>query len=569
MKKIHKLSPRVIAKISAGEVIERPAYVVKELVENAIDAKADYITIQVEEAGLKKIIVTDNGEGMSEEDLKECFKPHTTSKILQEEDLADISSLGFRGEALSSIAAVSDVKIKSRIENVSSGVMIQIQEGKLIKVSPVGVPIGTSVIVERVFGNMPARKKFLKSIKSEFRHIVDVIMHYAIAFPQIRFYLSHDKRIILDFPQNQDILERISMLLGTSILEQLLPVAYEDSYITISGFISRPQINTHSTSKHFLFVNNRAITDRAITLAIKEAYGSLLESKGYPIFILFLTLPYETVDVNVHPRKEQVNFLNNQVLFEHVAQAVLQTLSEYNLTFQSISWKDDLVLGDEDSSRFGNTRSFAGKLLKDSIIPWELKQEVIDSSEVTQLHNVYLLMQTKDGVLLVDQHAAHERILFEQFNRAFQEQRSKEEAFSLPQTIQFEISISDTEILKEYLSFFASFGFEIEHFRGNHFVVSTVPLLFKDRDIVKIILEILEDIRQEKTLKNIDNQTKKMIAYLACKAAIKAGEKVSKGEAKKLVEQLEKTANNATCPHGRPTKIEMTKNQLDRMFRRK
>ncbi len=568
MSKIHHLPPHIIAKIAAGEVIERPAYAVKELIENAIDAKAAYITVQIEEAGLRKIVVTDNGEGMSKEDIQECFKPHTTSKISDEENLVGITSLGFRGEALSSIAAISTMTIKSRTENESSGSLVSLKNGNIEKISPIGMPVGTSITVDNLFHNVPVRKKFLKTPTTEFRHILEIIMHYAISFPNTRFFLSHNKKIIVDLPKNQNLLERIRMLLGNDVFAHLLPLRYEESYVTISGFISKPQITTYVTNKHFIFINQRKVTDKLITTAIKEAYGNLLETTAYPIFILFLTMPYEMVDVNVHPRKEQVSFVDNKIIFDAVRKAVRETLQKKNITFSNMNW-----LIDETSNKLslhdGNTRSYAGKLLKNLVLPSvENETTIIKSSDIVQLHNLFLITQTSTGFIFIDQHAAHERILFEKFSEEFKKQKNKNNVYHLSNPITFDVSFSDNEVLSENIKLFETLGFIIEHFQGNTFKINAVPNLFQDRNPVTLIKELLDDLVQEKQTKSIDQASHRMLAYLACRSAIKAGDKITKSRAKELLEDLEKTPNNAICPHGRPTKIEMSLKEVNRMFKR-
>ncbi len=567
MKKIHQLSLPVIAKIAAGEVIERPAYAVKELIENAIDAHANYITIQIEEAGLKKIVVTDNGEGMEKEDIQECFKPHTTSKLSSEEDLLAISSLGFRGEALASIAAISTLTIKSKSLNAVAGTMIRIHNGKVLEVLPVGMPSGTSIRIDNLFSSVPGRKKFLKSIRTEFRHIVDVVMHYTLAYPTIRFFLTHDKRIILDAPPNQSIGERISLILGKQIFNQLIPFSYSEENITLSGFISHPQLTTQSTQKQYLFVNKRSVVDRHISSIIKEVYGNRLAATTYPIYIIFLSIPFEMVDVNVHPRKEYVLFVNSGVVSEHIVTAMNRALNTVHAIFSAQYKNSELVLG--DSFRSGNTTSFAGRTLKEVTSPWQLKRELLDSTLIMQLHNVYLVVSTKYGMLLVDQHAAHERILYEQYQRAFIKQKQSKKIFTYLEPIQFEVSLSDAELVQEHRALFTTLGFNLEHFHDTTFLLRSVPYLFQDRDCTQLLLDVIDTIRQEKSTDDIDKQTKRMIAYLACRSAVKAGDKLTRDESKNLIEQLEKTENNATCPHGRPTRIEMRLEELHKIFKRK
>ncbi|HSW87833.1 MAG TPA: DNA mismatch repair endonuclease MutL [Candidatus Saccharimonadales bacterium] len=561
MRTIHQLPQQVISKIAAGEVIERPAYAVKELVENAIDAKADYITIHIEEAGLKKISVTDNGIGMTKEDLIECFKPHTTSKISSEEELIGVTSLGFRGEALSSISAISNLTIKSKTKAASEGTEVGIKNGVVEKVSPVGIPIGTTMHVEQLFHTVPVRKKFLKTQATEFRHIVEIVTQYALAFPKIRFFLTHNKKIILDLSKNQTLTDRMKLLLGKDIFEQLIPIAAKDSYLTIQGYLSKPQLTTTTISKQFIFVNNRRVHDKFISAAVKEAYGNLLEQHSYPLFVLFLTIPFERVDVNVHPRKDQVNFVNRKALIDQIQAEIRETLEKQNITFHKPVFF---------SPRSGSTNSFAGKLLKDSVTPWGRKSDKINNNApIEQLHNLYLVTQSTHGMIMIDQHAAHERILFEQFSKEFKEKKQLFSIYTLPKPETIELSITDKELLLEHTEIFTQLGFTIDTFQGNTLLISTIPNFLKDREIKEYIRELLDTFSEEKNVTEIDNQTKKMIAYLACRNAVKAGDKLTRQEMKDLVKKLEETKNNETCPHGRPTKIIVSLQDLHKLFKRK
>jgi DNA mismatch repair protein MutL len=562
MKKIQQLSPEVVAKIAAGEVIERPVFAVKELVENAIDAGADSISVHIEESGLKKIVVIDNGEGMSPEDLKESFKPHTTSKISKADELGHIQTLGFRGEALASIAAISRLTINTKVSNGSAGASAIVKNGKFEKISPIGMPTGTSVTVEHLFYSLPVRKKFLRSPRTEFRHILDLLVSFAFSYPHIHFLLTHNKKTMLDLPKTEDQLSRIEKLLGRDIFSALIPVTYKDSYIAITGFLAKPALTTRTPSKQFLFINNRLVSDKGISQTLKSSYGSLLANTVYPICLLYFSLPYEMVDVNVHPRKEVVRFVDNSLLLDATRRAAAQTLARYDLTpetsFESLFLHDAV----------GSTQSFAGRLLKEKKLPWKLSETTIDYQTVTQLHNLYLFVPTNNGFVLIDQHAAHERILFEQLLLEFAQEKKKYALFHFPKPGIFDLSISEKELLLENLEVLQSIGWEIEHFRDNTFVIRSLPVLFQDRDYVKLLGEILEDIRQDSLQKSLDDISQRMIAYLACRGAVKAGDFLTKKQTKELLEQLEKTPNNASCPHGRPTKVSIDLEQINRLFKR-
>lgn len=560
MTKIHQLSSHIVAKIKAGEVIERPAFAVKELIENSLDALADSITIEIEDSGLKKIVVTDTGEGMSREDLALCFKPHTTSKLQTEEELLSIKTLGFRGEALASIAAISTITIQSRTKNTPIGYEVTIQSGRVDEIKAVGMPVGTRIIIHNLFASIPGRKKFLKSKRTEFRHILDTVLHYALSFPSVRFLLKHDKRIVLDIAKNQTVHDRIPYIVGEYIFSQFVPVTYQDSYITISGFITKPHLTTSTQQKQFLFINKRTVSDKSVSTAVKESYGSMLDASSYPVFLLFITLPHEMVDINIHPRKEQVSFVNPTFIFEHVKEAITQTLTHNNLTFGNISWKKDFL------ETPGKTTTLAALLLKETVLSKESLVKNIQKKDLHQLHKLYIVVSTNNGFVIVDQHAAHERVLFEKLQKEFTKLKKKH-AHTLQKPIPLTFSVSDATILKEQKKMLLKLGFTLKPVKDTSFILYTIPLLFKDRDYQKVLQEIIEDLRQNR-LTTLDSQSHTMLAYLACHAAVKSGDSLEQSHMKELLEQLGKADNNYTCPHGRPTRIELTLEQLHKFFKR-
>lgn len=564
MQTIFALPHNIIAKIAAGEVIERPSFAVKELIENAIDAKADLIQIHVEEAGLKRITIIDNGVGMTEEDLELCFLPHTTSKLREEHQLTNIQTLGFRGEALSSIAAISDMIIQSRTADAAGGTVVRLKGQHVDEIAPIGTPVGTIVTVDNLFQSVPARKKFLKSPQTEFRHITEVVMQFALAYPNIHFILTHNKKTVFDLPPKQDALKRIKVLLGTSLFEQLIPVDYEENFLTITGLIGKPQAAGKANQKQFVSVNNRLVTDRVVALAVKEAFGSLLPAASTPVFLLQITLPAETVDVNIHPRKEHIAFLNSTQIFTAIKQAVSQTLEEHNLTFHLAKFKHDT------SARLGETTSFAGQLLKETVLPWNRTPTGVLPKDllVTQLHQTYLLVPTEEGLQMFDQHAAHERILYEQFAKAFTTEKKKKQLYELSQPLTLHVSIAEAQLLEEYASLFADLGFVLEPFQGTSYILRAVPGVFRGRKSEKIVRDMIADLADESGLRTIDLSSQRMLKFLACRAAVKAGDVITPTQAKNIVKQLAATPNNATCPHGRPTKIAVTLEDLQKLFRR-
>lgn len=555
MAKIRQLSSLIVAQIAAGEVIERPAFAVKELIENAIDSGATDIQILIEQAGLKKIQVMDNGEGMDQQDLQESVKPHTTSKLI-DESLSAIKTLGFRGEALASLSAVADIVIKSRIATEPTGNEIIVREGKIEKIVSVGMPVGTVITATNLFGNIPARKKFLKSQQTEARLIIAVATHLAASYPTIRFRLIHNKKTIFDIPPEKEKIERIKRLVGEDTFAFFIPVKSEESYISISGFIAKPQLNSTTSSKQFLFVNNRKVIDKSIALAVKESYGTMLESSAYPIFVLFLDIPHQLVDINVHPRKEQVSFAHTLEVFNAVKTAVMQTLQDNNLTFQNLSWK---------RSGVGTTTSQAAQLLRKNVLEKEMLT-IEPQAPLIQFHRTYIAMQTKNGFVLIDQHAAHERVLFEKLQQEFAKQLKIQKTVRLENQRLINLSKSELLLLFEHKKVFTKLGIR---FSGNKNIkVTQVPQFFTDRDPRMLIKNILEYLEQDLPLPKIDKISEEMIAFLACRSAIKSGDIINDIQMKEIITQLESTPHNATCPHGRPTRIVYSLDELNRHFKR-
>jgi DNA mismatch repair protein MutL len=572
MPKIKSLPPDIISKIAAGEVIERPAYAVKELIENAIDAEATAIRIEIEKSGLEKIAVLDNGIGMTKEDIGESFKPHTTSKIAEEGDLVGIKSLGFRGEALSSIAAISHVLIKSRTAGAISGYEVEIHEGKVEDTKPVGMPPGTMVEVQHIFHSTPVRKNFLKSSQVEFRYILSMVIQYALAFPTIHFSLYHNKKNIINVPQNQGLEERITYLLGEDIFKNLVPLKNNHEHVKISGFISKPLLSS-PFQKAYLFVNGRSVKNKKVVSTIKNTYGTLLPPESIPLFIIFLHIPHEMVDVNIHPRKEDVAFHNENQLMEVIKEAVSSALLEYNLTYTDARWqkgRSSFSRQMESKIRDGAMTSYAAALLKEEKLPWELqkKMKIKKDAHVQQVHNLYILVETEQGVVMVDQHAAHERILYEQFKEKMITHLNKKDVFKLQKPVVISLSTLDKEVLKEYEKDLNKMGFIFFLDEKGNVTIDQVPLLFKDRQPAMLLRELLNEFTEDNATSAIDRKTNLMLSYLACRAAVKAGDELTKKECLNLVQQLEKTPNSYTCPHGRPTKYEFALKELHKLFKR-
>ncbi len=558
MGKIHKLPDQVIAQIAAGEVIERPAYALKELIENAIDAKADRIQVFLEQSGFKKILVIDNGEGMDEIDLKESFKHHTTSKITN--NISNIESLGFRGEALSSIAAISTVTIKSRVKNLESGNQIVIKQGLVHGFLSIGTPFGTSVLIEQLFSGTPVRKRFLKNMRSEMVLNNEIFLKTVINYPNIHFTLSHNGRILYDFPKIQHNEERIKKLLGEDIFSELIPVDYNDETIKINGWISKPTIVSSNKNKQYMSINRRQIDDKKISQSVKQGYGDLIDSQTYPIFVLMITLPYNHVDVNIHPRKQEVAFINQDIVYKIIIQSVGKALTSHNLT---------PFLHQYSHKMFKTMPDHATSVLRDELSSWEWLHitKVIRSSPVMQIHKTYIVASTYNGILLIDQHAAHERIVYETLRKTFIKKKKYSSLHSLSTPIILELSVDDFHTAIQKQTVYETYGFHYKEFGRNAIAITDIPTLLKDHNIPFLFQEILQNIEQW-TKKSIDYQSEMMLQFLSCRSAIKAGDILTQRECKKLIEELDRTENNYTCPHGRPTKTELSLSYINKLFKR-
>ncbi|PWU23929.1 hypothetical protein C5B42_01295 [Candidatus Cerribacteria bacterium 'Amazon FNV 2010 28 9'] len=559
---IHTLSESVISAIAAGEVIERPAFVVKELIENAIDARANHIRVLLKKGGIEQIIVADNGSGMTKEDLLLSWKLHTTSKITNEEDLSTVTTLGFRGEALSSIAASSSLTIESRHEECVEGWRLQIKNSELIEATPIGMPIGTKIIVDRLFANIPARKKTLKNEKTELRHCIDQFISLALAYPALHFTLIHNGKDVFDLPSNQLFVERVKTVLGSSTADSLLQLTYEHSYCTIRGFITSPVISSISSSRQLFFINGRPIHDKLLTQALKDAFGTLLEIHSHPLCVLALTIPRELIDVNVHPKKDSVRFVQPTLMYEIVSNAILSTLRDHSYIRQHTLQALNTIEGKP------MTQSILGRELQSRVAPIKELQHIDWTGSFSQLHRLFIVAPTTDGIILIDQHAAHERILFEQFTNALKQTQEHVQSTQLQQPLLFSLSSSEMLLFEDIKQHLLVMGFDIEPFEGKTFSLRAIPSFFEDRDCITVLHELLDTALSDLPLHAVDRYTYRMLTFLACKSAIKAGDSLSVPQQKKILRDLFACEQPYTCPHGRPTAVEFSKRQLYTMFKR-
>ncbi|MGH2537538.1 MAG: DNA mismatch repair endonuclease MutL [Candidatus Promineifilaceae bacterium] len=593
---IRVLPDQLASQIAAGEVVERPASVVKELVENALDAGARAIRIEVRQGGRQLVQVADDGAGIHPQELELAFQRHATSKLESAEGLNAIHSLGFRGEALAAIAAVSQLTAVSRPAGEAAGLRLAFEGGKLRGQETVGAPQGTLISVANLFYNLPARLKFLKSIPTERRLIDETVSRYALAYPEVRFRLTHDNRVTFQSAGSGDRRESLAAVYGPEVARELLelvegpagPAPADEAErwagLEVSGFVSPPGRHYANRSHISLFVNGRWVRDNQLAYAIIQAYHTLLPAGRYPLAALFLRLPAADVDVNVHPAKTEVRFRRGEAPFGAVQRAVRQTLLAAGAT------PHIAALGMPAGAGWGPGQVEAASALARPPalnLSWPLPATAIRGQEedaterpqpaltaaglpilrvVGQVGAAYIIAEGPAGLYLIDQHAAHERVLYEQF-MAEREAEGRPAAQALVSPAVAHLSPPQARLLEGHLELLGRLGFEVEPFGANAFVVRSVPALLALLEPGRALLDVVEEL--ERGAAPLQAALEAQIALRVCKsAAVKAGRSLSPTEMEALVRQLERCDNPHTCPHGRPTLIHLSAAQLAREFGR-
>ena len=578
---IRILPPEVASQIAAGEVVERPASVVKELLENALDAGAGHISILVEGAGRRLIEVSDDGAGIPENEMPLAVSRHATSKLTTASDLFRISSLGFRGEALASIGSVARLTITSRPAAASQGARLQVEGGQIGTLQPIGAPTGTLVRVEDLFYNVPARLKFLKADVTERRQIDELVTRYALAYPQVRIHFRQESHLSLQTSGNGDRREVLAALYGVEVARQMLDVLAEFDEIHISGYISPLAITRSNRREITFFVNGRWIQDVALTTALVQAYHTMLMVGRYPQAILFLELPPEMVDVNVHPAKAEVRFRDRDRMFNGIQRAVRRALMAHT----PVPGFDTLV-----SQPAGAPTEFGGpawELAGDPNHQAGLKPEFQEGDSplalqpaiqsplasprvpllrlVGQVALAYVVAEGPDGLYLVDQHAAHERVLFERF---MAQRGGPIPAQALLEPVTVEFPPAGARLLADQIRLLDRLGFQVEIFGTNTFLMRAIPALLAGSDPAAALRVLVEDFEEDETPLQTELEAK-IIARVCKRAAIKAGQILSTEEQRALLNDLETCQSPRTCPHGRPTMIHLSVDLLERQFGRK
>jgi len=564
MKKIVILSPEISQKIAAGEVIERPFSVVKELVENSLDAEAKEVIVELETGGKKLIRVRDDGHGMSKKDAELCFERHSTSKIFKEEDLSQIYTLGFRGEALPSISAVSKVTLKTYDGEGDRGSLIEREGEKLIRTSVTAFPKGTSVEVRDLFFNLPARRKFLRSDRSELGMIVKYLTCVVLAYPEVRFSLIHGQRDIFNYPSVRTLRERIFQVYGKSILERLIEIDYREK-IHLYGYTSKPPFGRRDRRHQFFFVNRRPVKDKVLQAALNQAYRGILEKDLFAEAFLFLYIAYSEVDVNVHPAKAEVRFENSQVIFHQIIKGIGKAvLKEKGIKEIYPSSEEDKKNRRIEESREVPDFSISGKERashRELFFPPQ-KEEKTYPRVMGQYLDTYIIASNEEGVFIIDQHNAHERVLFERYKEIDAKKKWPRKISLLP--LLFEFSPSQELTLKNNQALLEEMGFRVETMGGKTYALKEFPDIFDTEEAKNIFLSLLEEIKEEK----IENKKKKILATLACKTAIKAGEILSQEKMNYLLKELFKISNFSLCPHGRPIIVKVERKEIEKGLKR-
>lgn len=628
---IKELDQGTINQIAAGEVVERPSSIVKELLENSIDAGATRISVEIEEGGTKSIRITDNGKGINKEDIRIAFLRHTTSKIKTAMDLLTVSSLGFRGEALSSIAAVCQVELLTRTADAMEGIRYRIEGGKEVGFEEIGIPVGTTFIVNNIFFNTPARRKFLRTAQTEAGYVSDIIEKIALSHPEIAISFKSNGKVKIHTSGNGNLKDVIYSIYGREITENILEINEENDFMKISGYIGKAIISKGNRTFENYFINGRYIKSNIISKAIEDGYKFILMQHKYPFTVIDFTIKPEYLDVNVHPSKMELRFRKSESIYPMISECINDALIEkpniIDVTFEKNVEKaeqikyvpepfenkrQDIVnsinnkLSNDNSSNvkydfynfgegpkelnmtpseFGNntlqedvnynaTANSIHNITNNKMVQRELTEEYDNFlSEVAkpkhkiigQVFDTYWIVEYNDKMYIIDQHAAHEKVMFESLMKKLENKEISSQMINPP--IILSLSMSESQLLEKYLENFKNIGFQIESFGGQDYAVRAVPSDLYTLDSEDVLMGIVDNLSNE-TGKMVPDIINEKIASMSCKAAVKGNSKLSYEEADKLIEQLLQLDNPYNCPHGRPTIISMSKYELEKKFKR-
>ena len=621
MPEIRQLSPSVINKIAAGEVIERPASVVKELMENSVDAGALRVDVTVAQGGTESIRIVDNGCGIRPDQMMMAIASHATSKIEDAEDLFNVETLGFRGEALASIAEVSQMTVRSCADGATEGAELEINGGKAEPVKPCGCPVGTSIEVRNLFFNTPVRRRFMKANQTEMGHITEAFTRLALVHPNVHFKLQHNGRVTQDLPSADNWKDRIAHFYGKDLADALIWVESEEEGIRLSGFVADPVFNRSHTRMQYLFLNGRHIRDRSLQHALGEAYRGLLLTGRYPIAFLKLDMPAHLVDVNVHPTKLEVRFQDARKLYSQLLSTIRNKFLSTDLTARvhehsertdaagtpaaSAERPQNLGLSypRSDVSSIGATNQYSGSGAgqfagitpagpADNYRLPESFQRALDTSNLPanterldvnpaaadvpaqlpistlglQVHNRYLVTQDESGMLVIDQHALHERVLYEQLREKVLAGELETQRLLVPEPVS--MSGPEAAVAVEHKELFEQIGIEVEPFGGDTILVSSYPAMLRRVRPAELIRQLIDEIMVGEKQPDRRDVLDELMHMMSCKAAVKAGDPLTPEEIHSLLMQRHLFHDTHHCPHGRPTALVFTRDELDRRFER-
>jgi DNA mismatch repair protein MutL len=592
MGRIVVLDQNMVNMIAAGEVIERPASVVKELVENSIDAGATKITVAVEDGGRKLISVTDNGGGMDAEDLVSAFEPHATSKIKTSDDLRAISTLGFRGEALASIASIAQIKAVSRTADALAGNCIEIDCGDKAGLMPCSADVGTTIQIRDIFYKLPARRKFLKSANTEMTHIVEQFIRIALACPEhsrgantdIELALMHNGKEQYRLTAQQGIRARIAELFSQEVADNLLETQSEEKGLHIAALLGKPAIATTSNRLQYIFINGRFIRDKFISHAIKEAYRGAIDPSRFPAAFIFIKMPYDDYDVNVHPTKIEVRFFNANLVHSQILACLREKLLATNLdTLASVpqtsapSIRRDNKVAEAMEEFFRRHRPSGQRHLDftdtrysplDTRINAEHRESRIEhrASNFLQIHDCFIIAENEDGFVIIDQHALHERIMYEQLKRRVHNSHLESQKLLVPESLNLTKEQSDT--LENNSQLFEKLGIELVPFGPKTIAIQSFPVLLAKAEPADFLRDVIDMLTEKASTLDADSLFDEVLHMAACKAAIKAGQKLTDSEIEHLIADKQTIEQSSHCPHGRPTVIKFTVAELEKQFKR-
>ncbi|MGV8050336.1 MAG: DNA mismatch repair endonuclease MutL [Anaerolineaceae bacterium] len=573
---IQILPEKVASQIAAGEVVERPASVVKELIENAIDAGARSISIEIKEAGKRVIEVVDDGSGIPAEEMPLALARHATSKLTTADDLFNIRTLGFRGEALASIGSVARLTLTSKTEDQLAGERIYVDGGQIESTDRVPLSTGSTVKVEDLFYNVPARLKFLKSDLTENRQITGLATRYAMAYPLIRWLLIQDGKVIFQTSGSGEKLEILQALFGSQDAKMLLPIQLTDREISVEGYVSNLSLTRSNRKDITLFVNGRWVQDSSLTAAVIKAYNTMLMVGRYPVAILFVQMPPQLVDVNVHPSKAEVRFREPDMVFNALQRAIkrgllafspipeLHSANLWGRQSEMENYADILAGQGVEGMPVGSQRDgFEGRSNPLQSLPTVERLPLLRL--VGQVAATYLVAEGPDGLYLIDQHAAHERVLYDQMMAQYQASAIPSQALVQPAVV--ELTGEKAALLETQLPVLKELGFDVENFGPNTFIVRSVPTIVQNGDPRAALISLVEEFEEDEA--PLQSEIEARVAGRVCKRmAVKAGKVLSESEQKALLLDLESCQSPRTCPHGRPTMIHLSAALLERQFGR-